>query len=161
MKTSIVNAGHIKLSGKVVVSDPCYDRSVWCMATDIAVKPGLYTTYIFRKDEKEWGVRVAAIMAIHTDYSGSLKKDWEPYECCIGVDSGQCGIFDDAVYPATESSGGEYGDEDSFYGECCKLTLSEEQGGILKFRNGIVSSSGYGDGSYALLPCLRTGRDLL
>ena len=151
MKTTIVNTGNIKLSRKVVISDPCYDRSVWCMATDVDVKPDSYATYIFKKDEKEWGIRVAAIMAIHADYSGSLQNDWEPCDYSIGVDSGQCGIFDDAVYPANESTSGEYGDEDSFYGECCKLTLSDEQGGILKSRNGIVSSSGYGDGSYGLL----------
>ena len=150
-KTSIIRTGNIELSDKVVVSDPCYDRSVWCMETDIAVNPGTYATYIFKKDEKRFGVRVAAIIAVHMDYTESINKDWEPYDCCVGVDSGQCGIFDDAVYPANEESGGNYDDEESFYGECCKLTLSNDQGGILKSHKGVVSSSGYGDGSYKLL----------
>ena len=151
MKTSISSAGYIELSGKVVVSDPCYDRGVWCMATDIAVKPGKYATYIAKKNEKRFGIRVAVVMAVHLDYVNSIKNEWEPYGVCVGVDSGQCGIFDDTVYPATKESGGEYDDENSFYGECCKLTLSDSQGGILKSRNGVVSSSGYGDGSYELL----------
>jgi hypothetical protein len=151
MKHSVINPGYIELSGKVVASDPCYDRNVWCMATGITVKPGSYATYIIKKDEKKYGVRVAAILAVHADYVTSLKPDWEPYGCFLGVDSGQCGLFDDAVYPLTEDAGGKYDDEDSFYGECCKLTLGAGQGGILKTRNGIVSLSGYGDGAYELL----------
>ena len=149
-KNPIINTGSIELSGKVVVSDPCYARSVWCMSTGIDVKPGEYATYIFKKDEKKFGIRVAGIMAVHTDYIDSIKETWEPYDS-VGVDSGQCGIFDDTVYPSDEKSGGEYDDENSFYGECCKLTLSDDQGGILESRNGVVSSSGYGDGSYELL----------
>lgn len=151
MKFDVLNPGCIDLSGKVVTSDPCYDRDVWCMTKDIIIKPGRYATYIVKKDEKDFGSRVAAIIVIHTDYTESLKQDWKPYGSLLGVDSGQCGIFDDTVYPQTEESGGEYDDESSFYGECCKLTLGNKQGGILKARNGIVSSSGYGDGSYELL----------
>lgn len=151
MKTTKVNAGYIELSGKVIVSDPCYDRSVCCMATGVAVKPGTYATYIIKKNEKDFGVRVAAIVALHIGYIKSMKKEWTPYDCDIGVDSGQCGIFDDAAYPADEKSGGEFGDETSFYDECCMLTLGKNQGGVLIARNGVVSSSGYGDGSYELL----------
>lgn len=151
MKLTTVSPGIIELSGKVVASDPCYNRDVWCMTTDIAVKAGRYVTYIIKKDEKRFGVRVAAIMAVHEDYTESLVTEWEPYGCFLGVDSGQCGIFDDTVYPQSGEDGGEYYDEKSFYGECCKLTLGRKQGGILKTRNGIVSSSGYGDGSYELL----------
>lgn len=150
MLANIINAGCIELSEKVIVSDPCYDRSVWCMATDVAVKPGKYVVYIAKKDEKEFGTRVAVIMAVHEDYIKEIKEDWETYDCCIGVDSGQCGIFDDDIYPKDEKSGGEYDDENSFYGECCKLTLGDSHFGLLRNGNGVVSSSGYGDGSYEL-----------
>jgi len=118
------------------------------MATDVDVKPGIYAAFIAKKDEKEFGARVAAVMAIHTDHLDSIKETWEPYGCSVGVDSGQCGIFDDTIYPVDVESNGEYGDENTFYGECCKLTLGDNQGGILKTGNGVVSSSGYGDGSY-------------
>jgi hypothetical protein len=37
---------------------------------------------------------------------------------------------------------------DAWYGACCHLTLGEENWGVLP--NGVVSSSGYGDGSYAV-----------
>jgi hypothetical protein len=121
------------------------------MVTDVAVKPGRYVIYIAMKNEKEFGMRVAVLVAVHEDYIASMNMDWEPYDGCVGVDSGQCGIFDDTVYPTDEKSGGEYDDENSFYGECCKLTLGDDQGGILKSGNGVVSISGYGDGSYKLL----------
>jgi hypothetical protein len=145
-----MESGIIELSGKAVVSDPCYGRDVWCMATGIDVKPGEYTTYIVKKSNKEFGDRVAVIMAVHRDYADSLKEKWETFDN-VGVDSGQCGIFDDTIYPALEEEGGRYDDESSFYGECCKLTLGDNQGGILRSNKGVVSSSGYGDGSYELL----------
>ena len=147
-KTSMI--GWIDLSGKVVISDPCYDRNKWYVVKDIAVKPGKYAICVTQIDMEEYGVVIAAIMAVHTDYFKSLKAEWNPYDCVIGVDSGQCGIFDDTIYPAYEKSGGEYDDENSFYGECCKLTLSDAKSGILRTRGGAVSSSGHGDGSYEL-----------
>ena len=69
-----MQAGTIELSGKVVVSDPCYSRDVWCMATGIDVKPGEYKTYIVKKDGKEFGDRVAVIMAVHIDYVDSINE---------------------------------------------------------------------------------------
>ena len=133
------------------MSDPFYDRGKQCMATDVAVKPGRYVVYIAKKDEKEFGIRVATIMAVHEDYVESLKANWEPYECCIRVDSTQCGIFDDIIYPTDKIPEGEHEALNSFLDECCKLTLSDEHGGILNNRNGVVSLSGYGDGYYKLL----------
>lgn len=150
IEISITDVGRINLSGKVVVSDPCYKRNGWCMAKDVAVKSGEYATYFVMKDDMDWGVMVAAVIAVHVDYADSMKADWELYDCVLGVDSGQCGIFDDTIYPKHKKPRGKYGDENSFYGECGNLTLSDAQGGILKNRNGIVSSTGDGDGLYSL-----------
>jgi hypothetical protein len=150
MEQKTLMIGYIDLSGKTVVSDPCYGRDVWCMAKDITVKFGKYAAYITRKNEKGWGIRTSSIMIVHVGCITSLKEDWEPYDCVIGVDSGQCGIFDDTVFPPDEEHGGEYNDENSFYGECCRLTCDGSEGGILKTHDGVVSSSGYGDGSYKL-----------
>jgi len=143
---SIISAGDIVLSDKVVVADPCYSRDEESIVKDVAVKPGKYATYIVKNNEG----RVASVIAVHEDYIASSKAGWELDDRFIGVDSGQCGIFDNTVYPANGKSVGEYNDENSFYGECCKLTLSKANGGILKSRNGVVSSSGYGDGQYKL-----------
>jgi len=149
-ETSIINLGYINLSNKVVVSDPCYPRGTWCMFMDMAVKPGRYAAFISKKDEGVSGIRVASLIVVHTDFVKALKVDWEPYDGYLGENTGQCGIFDNAVYPAKGKPIGEYGDLESFYGECCNLTFSKDDGGILKNCDGIVSASGYGDGSYKL-----------
>jgi hypothetical protein len=142
---SIIKTGAINLSDKIIISDPCYERGIWCAISDFEVMPGKYETFIVKYEN-----RAAAVIAVHSDYIGTLNSDWELYVGEIGVDSGQAGIFDDSIYPEKEEPKGKWDDEDSFYGECCKLTLSNAQGGILKNEKGVVSSSGYGDGRYEL-----------
>jgi len=150
-RTQVLHAGIIGLSGKAVVSDPCYSRGGRGIITDLAVKPGNYAAYIILAYSLSLGVKIAAIAAVRADYIERLTGEWEPHDCVVGVDSGQCGIFDDSVYPAAEEPNGEYDDESTFYGECCKLTLSDAKCGILKSRKGFVSSTAFGDGSYELL----------
>jgi hypothetical protein len=146
MKT-VKELGWVDLSEKVVVSDPCYDRDVWCMQTGVPVKPGRYKVFILLSNEKDWGVRVANLVLVHEDHQGSPQKDWESVGSCIGVDSGQCGVFDDAVYPQSK----DHPNFEPFYEECCNLTLSKDMAGILANGKGVVTSSGFGDGSYELL----------
>ena len=145
--------GTIELFGKVVVSDPCYDRDVWCMVDDLAVKPGRYKTWSVLSDESSWGMRVAALVLIHEDFTEDDLKNWKSIECSIGVDSGQCGIFDDSIYPQKK----EPQKFESFYKECCDITLSDKSAGIMKNGKGVVSSSGYGDGTYELFAVIRKG----
>ncbi|MCL1855093.1 MAG: DUF4241 domain-containing protein [Clostridia bacterium] len=153
MKTTINELGTIELSGTVVVSDPCYDRDVWCMELGVKVKPGTYRVFASRQDEGRFGIRIACIMAVHEDYEVAEIKKWEDCSDGIGVDSGQCGIFDDTIYP----QGKNHPDFEPFYDECCGLTLSEESVGILQNSKGVVSSSGYGDGSYTLCSAFQDG----
>jgi len=122
------------------VSDPCYERDTWSAGTIEDVKNGEWEAHI-----KTIGKRVAELSAYHTDIKPStLKKlKWFEQDFEVGVDSGQCGLFDDKFYPEGET--GEYGDN-SFYGKCCSLTLKNGGVGVLDF--GVVSSSGYGDGAY-------------
>ena len=73
-----------------------------------------------------------------------------------GVDSGQFGFFDKDFYRNDEAAkdlkkyefSPDYDREegDSWYRACCDLTLAKESWGVLP--NGVVSSSGFGDGSY-------------
>ncbi len=133
-KAKEVKIGYIELSGKTIVSDPSHDRDVWRNATNIAVKPGKYAVFVTLSDEQTWGERVAYITAIHKDHMRSRNPVWKSYDADIDVDSGQCGIFDDTIYPQTAEACGSYDDESTFYGECCQLTLSEMQCGILKNR---------------------------
>jgi hypothetical protein len=75
-----------------------------------------------------------------------------------GVDSGQFGFFDKDFYRNDESAkdlekynfSPDYDREegDQWYRACANLTLDSEQWGVLP--NGVVSSSGFGDGSYGV-----------
>jgi len=115
------------------------------MCDNVPVKPGLYTARIIYIDEKEFGTRVASISVIHTEYANEPASSWTELDFEVGVDSGQAGIFDNSAYPEDADSEGI----EVFYNECCELTLSHEQGGVLFNDDGIVSSSGFGDGGYA------------
>lgn len=126
-------------SGRVRVSDPCYEKDTWCAGTIDNVENGNWEAYI-KFDKKI----VSELIAIFDDISKEVLKtsNWIEEDIEVGIDSGQCGIFDDKFYP--EGKTGEYGDEDTFYGQCCDITTNGA--GVLDF--GAVSVSGWGDGSY-------------
>jgi hypothetical protein len=125
-------------SGKLIVTDPCYQRSTLCQGVIDQARPG---TWMVDVVESRHG-RIALLEVQHKGYSGPLL--WLPCPFEVGVDSGQAGIFDEARYPTGET--GQYGDSDSFYGKACEITLSEDGAGCMEF--GAVSQSGFGDGSY-------------
>lgn len=87
------NKGNMWLDDKVMVSDPCYDIGIWCQGVIENVFPGEYVCLVKYIDKGSWGIRVAAIQAVHRDYIDSdLKETLEDFE--VGVDSGMAGIFD-------------------------------------------------------------------
>jgi hypothetical protein len=120
-------------SGMIRVSDPCYEKYTWCAGTIEKVKNGNWEAYV--KYNKN---RVSELIAIYDDISKDVlkKSNWLEEDVEIGVDSGQCGIFDLKFYPDTE--------DEEFYEECCNLT--NNMAGVLDF--GAVSRTGWGDGSY-------------
>lgn len=121
----------IKLSDKVVVSDPCYTKDVWCMIFLNTVLEGLYTPIIkYESDLKNYKVnedhaRVASLEVIHDSISDYTKLKWKLKSGTVGVDSGQAGIFCNSIYPDSLESTGEYGDDNTFYGQCCNATLGK------------------------------------
>ena len=144
-------------SGKIVVSDPCYDVPSF----SIEAKEGTWIA-----DYEKDGVRIKELRAT---YSGVLvhNLDWED-KATIGVDSGQAGIFDKNIFrnddvvdeepdfwsgykEHSKSIGGEY-----WYASCVDIALSEESAGTLK--GGAVSSSGYGDGGYEVDVAYKDGK---
>lgn len=149
-------------SGKLVCSDPCYSIPTWCQGIVENVKNGVWGAEINLSDQQDWGMRVASLFVCNED---SFAKDNtigekifndEPMNFAAGVDSGQFGFFDFAHYRNDESAkalelykfSDDYDREegDTWYRACCNLTLGDEQWGVLP--NGVVSSSGFGDGSY-------------
>ncbi|MCY8549383.1 DUF4241 domain-containing protein [Bacillus haynesii] len=144
-------------SDSVIVSDPCYEMGVWCQAKIDNVKTGEWLSLVKQSDEGSWGIRNAELIIFHTDKMSQENLEWSKEEANIGVDSGQAGIYDIDVYRNNDCIGDIQNefcfdiekDGEKFYALNCDLTLGTElHGGVIN--NGVVSSSGYGDGSYDL-----------
>ena len=138
-------------TGKLHITDPCYDVGTWCGAYNIPVKKGLWEARTKRACYKDWGSRTKYLEVCHESVRADYLQ-WEELRYSIGVDSGQCGIFDSGIYPVgeeyEESKNADFLDKSHFYGRCCNATLKTKgEAGIID-KGGVVSSSGFGDGSY-------------
>lgn len=149
-------------SGKMVISDPCYTLDTWCQGVVDRVKNGTWVADA--QKVQSWGERVSILFAINEQALKEnpnikdilLNGDAKELPFTFGVDSGQLGFFDHEHYRNDESAkdlpkfdfGGDFDvqDGDIWYRAVCDLTLGGEQWGALPF--GVVSSSGFGDGSY-------------
>ena len=110
-------------SGKMIVTDPCYDKETWCQAKLDNVKIGKWHSTVEYSDEGEWGDRVASIWAWHdslgiTDPGRDFPNCNESIPADIGVDSGQAGFFDLEKYPDDPHT------DKAFYDAVCNLTLA-------------------------------------
>lgn len=145
------HAAKIKLGGKVICIDPCYEKEE--LGIVVEALPGNYYCYVARTLEG----RVASISVRHEEHTDVAIN--EQYSCSeeeagirrsIGVDSGQAGIFNYSAWKDNEPS------ESDWYNQACTLTLSRLHYGIMEDSSipwaeaacGLVSSSGYGDGGY-------------
>ena len=142
---SVYEAGKIEIGNAVRVSDPCYDLGVWCAGTIEGMLPGKYNCFVVMSDEKEWGHRVSYIEIRHENYL--TKKAGKLIPITVGVDSGQCGIYDLEYFEkikADKTADGEW------YDKVCLNTCSKdkEYKGCILDNKCLVSQSGYGDGSY-------------
>ena len=145
------------VSGAIVCSDPCYEIPTWCQGIVDNVKNGTWIAEIVRSDEGDWGERIALLSIKHKDIA-QPENNVDIMDFVGGVDSGQFGFFDKDFYRNDEkakdlpkySFSGDFDKEvgDQWYRACCALTLGEENWGVMP--NGVVSSSGYGDGSYSV-----------
>lgn len=137
------------VSGTVILSDPCYPKSYTEGRMKLSgkvnnIKKGKWKVEVLEDEETS---RNTEIITYHESYKGHIDSEkWKEFSFSVCVDSGQAGIFDTDIYPDSESTG-EYEDRKTFYGKCCELTLNGSNWGIVD-KGGIVSSSGWGDGSY-------------
>jgi hypothetical protein len=156
----------IKLKETVIVSDPCYKKGTWCQIK-LNVKPGVYNIYPKKLDFYDGeDKRNSMLFAVHEDYAKS-KLTWKEYKGVLGVDSGQCGIFSEETYrndnaeittdPILLSEISEclklFGENNTegekWYRRMCSLIWTK-QAGVETYPEGVVSHSGFGDGSYKL-----------
>lgn len=141
-------------SGALMASDPCYTSDTWCAGKIDNVKNGKWLSHAEFSYEKMWGKRVTSLQAWLSDSSPS---NWIRVNKSFGVDSGQFGFFDYNYFINHESER-EY-DSPGFYKDCCDLTLSANKFGLLN--QGVVSSSGYGDGSYPVYIAKNTNGEVI
>jgi hypothetical protein len=130
------------------VTDPCYSVSTWCTGT-LQAKPGRWRAQTV-VGPTDWHAR-NHVLQVHHESLGDLPvlaySELAKTEVHAGVDSGQCGFFDDALYPRTEDQFEYKGD--TFYSKCCNATLDRMlPGGATIEDCGVVTSSGFGDGGY-------------
>ena len=134
-------AGVINFGDKIDITDPCYNRDVWCRMNDVKIIPGKYTCIAWIRDTGDWGRRVATV-GIYLN--GVIPKSREMHEIGggIGVDAGLAGFFENKK---------DFTDEE--WCEFCNLihddypTVLADENSLFK---GIVTSSGYGDGGYGV-----------
>ena len=143
--------GTILLNKNVYVTDPCYNTTTWCQKLLDNVSPGRYKCFVIVSDEGDWGHRVSELHVVKEETFGKYKEledipyKAEPLNCTIGVDSGQCGVFDAEYYEKYQPDD-DYDNPDSWYRKICELTYNA--GTIDNL--GVATASGYGDGSYPL-----------
>lgn len=158
----LLKLGTFELTQSVIrVSDPGYDRDVWCCGTVENCKTGMWEAAVFQRDEDDWGVRVGIVAARYaangpefsevTRDAYDCMNDWSECPFEVGVDSGQAGIFDEAHYMDDgifdQLPVHDFGEQ--FYSHCCDITLGDPPAGVIPY--GVVSSSGYGDGGYVAM----------
>lgn len=130
-------------SGRLRVTDPCYERDTWCAGVIDNVVRGEWGATVFLKDTSGgWGVRVW-VLEVQALGATRILLPWERTEFEVGVDSGQAGFFDDVMFKGRDQ-------DEEFYDRVCDVTCSEDRlvpAGTID-GVGVVSSSGYGDGGY-------------
>jgi hypothetical protein len=140
------------VSGKVCVTDPCYNRGTWCGNFDLPAKKGKWRARIHYRDEGSWGIRVHSLFVVHENHKRPekyTKEDALPNS--VGVDSGTAGVFCSSIYPhVTEDEKQRENPEfKKFYDACGEQSLDFPDHAGVVWNKGIVSATGYGDGGYS------------
>ena len=130
-------------TGKVIVTDPCYEPANGYNRLLKNVLPGNWNCTARKKNCGPWGSRITSLTIRHEDYP---KGRIEEYEGCVAVDSGQCGFFEPGYYEENYKDDA-YDNLESWYRRVCGRTSSEPCWGVFEGM-GVVSESGYGDGCY-------------
>lgn len=137
MKAKLVGNKHF--GPEIDITDPCYDKDVWCRMNKVKIKEGEYRCAIWPKyeyytDEKGKRHRYTIVARIGI-YLGDVPNASDLVEIGdIGVDAGLAGFFNDKP---------DY--DDSAWADICNSISGKD---FLITDDGFFSSSGYGDGGY-------------
>lgn len=145
------HVGSFELTQPILrITDPCYTPDTWCADTLKAV-PGTYDAYVYMQYENWNGMHRPGVLAIFHESVPQHSRNIDAFEgstaaCVVGVDSGQCGFFDNAFYPQEEAQF-EY-EDGTFYRHVCSLTEDAEGSAGIMENHGVFSQTFHGDGSY-------------
>jgi len=151
------------VSGKLIVSDPCYDRPTIGQAVMTKCKKGTWNSFANKGiiHSPDWGNRVKSLTAVHEDYTNK-QLNWNLSDVGIGVDSGQAGVFEERFYKNDSITSGVIRkckeaicEDEPWYSLCCDRTLHVDSAGTIPY--GVVSSSGTGDGCYRCFIAIEDG----
>lgn len=144
-------------SGRMAVSDPCYEPGTWCAGYIDDVMNGQWeaSAEFMTHEQTGWGERLSRLWVLH-DSVPNLSALGEDETLTsldsgidVGVDSGQAGFYDAEFFDTTPK--GKNSEEGGFYNEVCDSTHDRHFDNpiftALRDRC-VVCSSGYGDGSY-------------
>ncbi len=123
--------GWYDFEGLVDITDPCYDRDVWCRINDVKVKESSFECVAWVGEDKR-------VMRMGIYWMGYVppQKEMELFGE-IGVDSGMAGFFHNKR---------DYTKEE--WAEFCDLASTYETD---TFEEGFYSETAFGDGCYNVL----------
>ena len=129
-----------EFGGKINITDPCYDRDVWCRI-DAEVKEGIYDCVVWRQTNyyehngEKYPVKTVSIIGIYLDGVIPQQNKME-HIGDIGVDAGLAGFFNNKP---------DYTDDE--WEKFCKLIADRKKDAWIN-KEGFYSDSGNGDGYY-------------
>ena len=153
---AMISYGEIMLGKKVRVTDPGYALSVWCAKTIENMLPGKYDTFATIVNTGMLGRRVSELTIAHKSVELSDLKFIKIVTGDIGVDSGNCGFFDYDKFQEAKEADILYANEHSindigpFTNKWWAISDNLRALGGTLDDWGVLSHSGYGDGSYDL-----------
>ncbi len=131
--------GRKNFHGSVDITDPGYDKDVFCRINNLPIAEGIYDCVVWyqmegsNEKEKQYAYSMVGIIGIYRNGEIPPQKKMELIGT-IGVDAGLAGFF----HNKPDYTDNEWG---KFIGQltCGDVWLTEE---------GFFSASGYGDGIY-------------
>lgn len=101
-----INLGEFEMTSPVMrVSDPCYERNVWCCGTVDHCKLGTWEAGVLKTDEGEWGTRCAVLAVRHKDTRDQVGKLQEiPIEFYCEIPAPEIAPIDDGLWRVVEDN---------------------------------------------------------
>ena len=127
--------------GLVDITDPTYDRDLWCNQRNVKIVAGKYRVVVETETIEIFGKRISKLWI--QEIRKRHRTKWELLFDKIGVDSGMCGFY--------ESNNTKLVDTEKLYSAMENIKYPKvlfDKDGSLCGLKGITVSSGIGDGCY-------------